>query len=123
MESIAVVALNQRLNLINGQNNDGKIFFNGLKEFLELSVELEIKPSLWRLFATKNYKRAMKLLDDMVYMVESYVSKAVERIQKQPSKSEDHELSVLEKLLAIDKKIATIMAMDMLFAGGDTVCK
>lgn len=34
---------------------------------------------------------------------------------------EDHELSILEKLLKINKKVAVIMTSDMILAGVDTV--
>lgn len=34
---------------------------------------------------------------------------------------DDHELSVLEKLLDVDPKVAVVMVSDMLLAGIDTV--
>lgn len=57
--------------------------------------------------------------------IASYIQEAIERMEAEekagvPPKAES-EQSVLEKLLKVDKKIAQVMAMDMLLAGVDTV--
>lgn len=53
--------------------------------------------------------------------VTTYVDAAIERLNNNSSKASDHEESVLEKLLKIDRHAAIIMASDMLLAGVDTV--
>lgn len=40
---------------------------------------------------------------------------------KERPQDETRELSVLEKLLKIDRRVAIVMALDMLLAGVDTV--
>lgn len=51
----------------------------------------------------------------------SYIDKSMAEIEKRGPNTHGEE-SVLEKLLKIDKKVAIIMALDMLMAGVDTVC-
>lgn len=48
------------------------------------------------------------------------IDKSIEEIKIKPQDA-DKENSVLEKLLKIDKRVAIIMALDMLMAGVDTV--
>lgn len=54
-------------------------------------------------------------------ITDKYVQEAVERIEKSTEVKSDAEKSVLEKLLGINRKYAVIMALDMMFAGVDTV--
>lgn len=63
----------------------------------------------------------MKVLDNIQDITVGYVNEALERLEREPSDKPESEQSVLEKLSKIDKKIATVMAMDMLMAGVDTV--
>lgn len=49
------------------------------------------------------------------------VEEAERKINTKAGKTDQHEAGVLEKLLRIDRKLATVMAMDMLTAGIDTV--
>lgn len=56
-------------------------------------------------------------------MVFAYVDDACERITNRPMTDGDHEQSVLEKLLKVNRTYAVSMAMDMIIAGVDTVMK
>ncbi|KAH8417845.1 hypothetical protein KR222_007037, partial [Zaprionus bogoriensis] len=122
LESVSVVALDNQLGLIkaNRNNPQAKQLFENLTRFFELSAEIEMKPSLWRYFATPSYKQLMKVLDNIQDITVGYVNDALERLEREPSNKPEHEQSVLEKLLKIDKKVAMVMAMDMLMAGVDT---
>ncbi|XP_065371242.1 cytochrome P450 CYP12A2-like [Calliphora vicina] len=126
LESVSVVALDKQLGLIrkNRDNPMAKQLFQALNDFFTYSLEIEFKPSIWRYYKTPTFKKLMKALDDIVDVTSSYVNEAIERIEEErksgvPEKPE-HEKSVLEKLIKIDKRIATVMAMDMLMAGVDT---
>lgn len=55
-------------------------------------------------------------------MAVKHISAAVKRLETNPT-SDDSNLSILEKLLKIDYQVAIIMALDMFFAGIDTVSK
>ncbi|XP_065371244.1 cytochrome P450 CYP12A2-like isoform X2 [Calliphora vicina] len=126
LESVSVVALDKQLGLIskNRDNPMVKKLFQALNDFFTYSLEIDFKPSIWRYYKTPTFKKLMKALDDIVDITSSYVNEAIERIEEErksgvPEKPE-HEKSVLEKLIKIDKRIATVMAMDMLMAGVDT---
>ncbi|XP_033255207.1 probable cytochrome P450 12a5, mitochondrial [Drosophila miranda] len=102
LESVSVVALDKQLGLLkeSGDNDQAVLLFKYLDDFFELTADLEMKPSIW-----------------------PYVDEAIERLEKEAKVGvvrPESEQSVLEKLLKIDKKVATVMAMDMLMAGVDT---
>ncbi|KRF79421.1 cytochrome P450 CYP12A2 [Drosophila virilis] len=120
LESIGRVALDRQLGLIEDTNPEGRRFFTLLQRFIQLAVDLEIKPSLWRQFKTPKLREALRVLDEGLEITDKYVQEAVERIEKSTEVKSDAEKSVLEKLLGINRKYAVIMALDMMFAGVDT---
>lgn len=67
----------------------------------------------------------MDVFDQMTATIMLYVDKAVARLDArgQLNNNEASDRSVLEKLLMIDRRIAIVMAFDMLLAGVDTVSK
>lgn len=84
-------------------------------------MELEQKPSIWKYYTTPAMKKLIQSLDNITDITTKYIEEAIVRMEKVPDKS-DYEKSVVEKLVEIDKKIAMVMATDMLAAGVDTVC-
>lgn len=116
-----MIALDCQLGLIDKTNPTGRDFFKMLQRFFDLAVDLEIKPSLWRQFKTPKLKEALHIFDETFRIIDGYVQEAIHRIEQSTEKKSDAEKSVLEKLLSINRKYAVIMAMDMLFAGVDTV--
>lgn len=50
-----------------------------------------------------------------------HIERAIERLGEQPKTNNDREESVLQKMLRVDKDYAVLMALDMFFAGMDTV--
>lgn len=127
LESVVVVALDKRLGLLseNRHNPLAKQMIDTLNDFISHSLDIEIKPSLWRYYKTKTLKKLMNSLDTLLDLTHVFINEAVQRIEQdrlmQSKEKAESEKSVLEKLLKIDKKIATVMAMDMLMAGVDTV--
>lgn len=100
------------------------LLFKSLDEFFTYAADLEVKPSLWRYFKTPMLKKLMNAYDNIQKITLEYVNEAMERIESEAKKGivkPEIEQSVLEKLLKINKKVATVMAMDMLMAGVDTV--
>lgn len=64
----------------------------------------------------------MKVLNTLTDLSSQYIDEAKAKLDsKQTSSTRDHEESVLAKLMKIDPNIAKVMAMDMVFAGVDTV--
>ncbi|XP_055902448.1 cytochrome P450 CYP12A2-like [Eupeodes corollae] len=124
-ESIAVVALNRQIGLIrrDRDNADAKRLFKVLRNFFDLVLYLDINPSIWKVVKTPAFHRMMKNYDEMYDIIIKYINEALERIESDTSRAnvdEDEEKSILEKLLKIDKKIAIVMALDLLMAGVDT---
>nr|QLI62175.1 cytochrome P450 26 [Streltzoviella insularis] len=121
LESISVMALGGRIGCLDpnlAEDSPERKLIQCVHDIFKVSDELDFKPSLWRYFPTKTFKRAMNLYDEQQKLAKHFVDKAVKEL-KTKSKS-DEEDSVLEKLLAVDEEIAYIMASDMLFAGVDT---
>lgn len=69
LESIASIALDQRLHILSGIKGDrdskASQLIEAVDKFFELSFDLEISPSLWRYVSTPKYKRLMKVFDTM----------------------------------------------------------
>lgn len=67
LESIAYIALEQRLGLFTDQNpnSDGQRLIEAVHEFFILSFKLEVEPSLWKLYETSTYKKILKCLEIM----------------------------------------------------------
>lgn len=64
----------------------------------------------------------MGVFDEMTKTIMHYIDDAMRRLDGiDPAKSNASDRSVLEKLLLIDRRIAMVMAFDMLLAGVDTV--
>lgn len=58
-------------------------------------------------------------LKSLPSIITEYIDQAIEEFEKNPSSGGEE--SVLQKLLKIDKKVAIVMALDMMMAGVDTV--
>ncbi|BFF90982.1 probable cytochrome P450 12a4 mitochondrial [Drosophila madeirensis] len=125
LESVSVVALDKHLGLLKESGNgiEASKLFHLLKDFFKVSADLELKPSAWRYFKTPKLMKLMSILDSILDIISVYVNEAVERLEKEANQGvvrPENEQSILEKLLKVDKKVATVMAMDMLMAGVDT---
>ncbi|XP_068140583.1 probable cytochrome P450 12a4, mitochondrial [Drosophila tropicalis] len=125
LESVSVVALDKQLGLLrkSGKDDQAMLLFRSLDDFFDLTADFEMKPSLWRYINTPKLKRLMKSLDNIQNTTLSFVDEAVKRLEEETKQGvvrSESEQSALEKLLKIDKKVATVMAMDMLMAGVDT---
>ncbi|XP_017480601.1 PREDICTED: probable cytochrome P450 12c1, mitochondrial [Rhagoletis zephyria] len=120
-ESVAVVALDHEFGLIrkNPDSMEARQLFDNLTAFIKCLYDLGIKPSLYKYIRTPTYRRFEKISDTIFDLTNRYANEAIARMQQNPCK-EGEERSVLEKLIKIDRKIAIIMAMDMLMAGVDT---
>lgn len=73
LESIASIALDQRLHVLETSksdvNNIGVRLIKSVDDFFVLSFQLEIQPSLWRYIATPKYKQIIKVFDNMTEYV------------------------------------------------------
>ncbi|XP_055588799.1 uncharacterized protein LOC129741117 [Uranotaenia lowii] len=120
LEMMGVLALDTRLGVLEAdQPAEAKEMIRLIREFLELSYQLDILPSVWKYYKTPTFNRLITVLDGITDIIKAKVDAAVTRLEKNPSKSSEA-MSVLEKLLKVDRDVAVIMAFDMLQAGVDT---
>lgn len=93
-----------------------------VKDFFVLAYELDVALSIWKFYKTPKFYKLMDVFDQMTETIMFYVDRAVARLDATSKlNNEAGDRSVLEKLLMIDRRIAIVMAFDMLFAGVDTV--
>jgi cytochrome P450 family 12 len=117
LESVAIIALDTRLGLI--ENPENSKLCKLVKRVFEVTFEYDIQPSIWRYFKTPGFKQVLKLYEEVHNEIAKFVNEAVAKYEKNPT-PEDQEKGVLEKLLMIDANVARTMAEDMLSAGVDT---
>lgn len=121
------MALDRHLDLLNAksENPHAKKLFKALNDFFHYSVEVEFKPSIWRYYKTPTFNKLMKAFDEAMEVTSMFVNEAIQRLEQNKLagsvEKPENEKSVLEKLIKMDKRIAVVMAMDMLMAGVDTV--
>ncbi|XP_055381402.1 uncharacterized protein LOC129611988 [Condylostylus longicornis] len=123
MESVCVVALDKNLNLLSdpSSNSDARLLMDSMSVFFEMLYELDVKPSFWKYFPTKNFNKMMEAFDNVTNISIKYIDEAMEKLKnKKDLDSGKREESVLEKLLKINRKVAITMAMDLMLAGIDT---
>lgn len=69
LESIASIAVNQRLHVLDEQRKNGNTparkLIKSVDDFFTLSYQLEMQPSLWRYISTPKYKQLMEAFDTM----------------------------------------------------------
>lgn len=126
LESIGVVALNQRLNVLDdhhdSQNTKSQQLIKAVNNFICLTFDLELTPSLWRYYETKEYKQLMKCFDNPTEPTLYFIAKSIQKFESEFQHNVDsYEPSVLEKFLKIDKNVVVVMAMDMLMDDVDAV--
>ncbi|XP_062548455.1 cytochrome P450 CYP12A2-like [Armigeres subalbatus] len=120
LETMGVLALDTRLGVLeDSQSEEAHLIVSNIRQFFELTYQLDVLPSVWKYYKTPTFKKLMITLDNLTDLVMTKVDDAVIRLEKNPSAPNDTQ-SVLEKLLKVDRHVAIVMAFDMLMAGVDT---
>ncbi|XP_055539504.1 cytochrome P450 CYP12A2-like isoform X1 [Wyeomyia smithii] len=120
LESMGMLAMDTRLGVLGEHlSEEAEYILKNIRQFFELTYQLDVLPSVWKIVKTPKFHKLMKALDDLTGIVKSKVDDAVVRLDKNPSVDNENQ-SVLEKLLKVDRNIAVLMAFDMLLAGVDT---
>lgn len=119
-ENIASIALDKEFGLLRKNRDDSEIvrLFQNINRTTQLSFELDVMPPVWKFIGTANSKEMMTILDEIQATFEKYVNEAIQTMNI-TNKEEDQ--SVLQKLVAIDRKLASVIVMDMMLAGLETV--
>lgn len=123
-ESLALVALNKNLGLLRQTNLDPEIlkYFSNVRRFLQLVYHLDVEPSMWKIIPTPRYYESMRVQTELFDTTQKYVNETLKELEeKEKSGVQTENLGILEKMLKINRKMAIVMAMDMLLAGVDTV--
>lgn len=124
LESVCFIALDHRLNIVTGATDSRAAdIIKAVDDFINLSYDLEMKPSPWRWIATPKYKQLMASFDKMTNTTMYYIENAIAKLENSDKNANEgsHQKSVLEKILKTDKQVAVVMAIDMMLAGVDTV--
>uniref|UniRef100_A0A182Q8U9 Cytochrome P450 n=1 Tax=Anopheles farauti TaxID=69004 RepID=A0A182Q8U9_9DIPT len=120
LETMGVLVLDTRLGVLDrAQTPEVKRWTELTKDAVELFYTLDVLPSPWRKIKTPGFHKLMRTLDELTQIISSKLDEAVVRMEKNPSADSDT-LSILEKLLKVNPKVAYTMSMDSLFAGIDT---
>uniref|UniRef100_A0A1I8NRH0 Cytochrome P450 n=1 Tax=Stomoxys calcitrans TaxID=35570 RepID=A0A1I8NRH0_STOCA len=117
-DSVASIALDKHFGLVRNDDSvpEAQELFDNFQVFATSMYDLGIKPSIYKYFKTPTFRRFEKSMDRITDICRKFVDEALERIEKSGGEGK----SVLEKLVKIDRRIAIIMAVDMLIAGADT---
>ncbi|CAH0715572.1 unnamed protein product, partial [Brenthis ino] len=124
LESVGVIALGTRLGCLKDSLSDehpARILIKCARDMIDLSYKLENRPSLWRYFPTRNFKNLVKTFDKQWDTSLKFIEEAKQKTKDRGHDVPEEDKSVVEKLLAIDQKVAVAMANEMLLAGIDTV--
>ncbi|CAD7077467.1 unnamed protein product [Hermetia illucens] len=122
LEAICIIALDTRLGILGNLDKNSKEheFINSVKRFFYLLTVLDLKPSMWKVFPTADFKEMMHVSDVITNFSYHHVDEARKRLESNTNMQSEKEQSVLEKLIKINPKVATVMATDMVIAGVDT---
>ncbi|KAG8226449.1 hypothetical protein J437_LFUL003441 [Ladona fulva] len=124
LESIATIALDKRLGCLEPNlppDSETQRMIDSAQSLITCLDVLELRPPLWKMISTPNWKKLVNALDYFTEVAMKYINDAIKRMQERKP-DDDYEPSVLEKLLLRDSnpKTACVMALDMLAAGVDT---
>lgn len=122
LECIAAITFDRRLGCLAPiPNPEAQKLINSLEESFELTFQLDLNfsPTLWKIFPKLTLKKFIKVQNGITDVCKKYIDAAFDR--KKNSKGPIKKLSVLEKLLEVDKMIAYNIAIDLFAAGTLTV--
>lgn len=124
LESVALVGLGTRLgSLKDGLPDDhpSRLLMKCSKDIMDLIYKLELLPSFLQIFTKSTFNKVINTYDLQWNISSKYINDARKIYDEREHEILDEDKSIIEKLLAIDEKVAVMMANEMLFAGIDTV--
>ncbi|XP_026327449.1 probable cytochrome P450 12b2, mitochondrial isoform X2 [Hyposmocoma kahamanoa] len=124
LESIALVCLGTRLGCLKDNlpgDHPAAQLIKCVTDSVDLSFKYELMPNFLQKYNTRMFNRVMKLFDTQWDISAMFIAQAKQRIKERGHDIPEEDKSVIEKLLAIDEKVAVVMANEMLMAGIDTV--
>lgn len=94
--------------------------FKQSKEALRYVFELDVQPSMWKVFPTPTYRKMMRLLDESLNVAQKILKDTQDALEKRRQAGEKiNSNSMLERMMEVDPKMAVVMSLDIIFAGVD----
>ncbi|XP_068143718.1 probable cytochrome P450 301a1, mitochondrial [Drosophila tropicalis] len=126
LECIGRVALDTRLGCLESNlrpDSEPQQIIDAAKFALRNVATLELKAPFWRYFPTPIWTRYVKNMDFFVGVCMKYIESATHRLKNEDPSQRVGEPSLVEKVIMSEKdeKIATIMALDLILVGIDTI--
>lgn len=121
-ESIALVAFNREMGIIRKRrdNPDALALFRTSRDIFRLTFQLDVQPSPWKIISTPTYRKMMRALEESLNVAQRLIEEnRVEQERRVQAGEQVSNNSIMERLMAIDPKMALVMGMDILFAGVD----
>ncbi|KAH8280332.1 hypothetical protein KR018_002884, partial [Drosophila ironensis] len=121
-ESLCLVAFDREMGLIrrNRDNPEALALFQTSKDILQYIFELDIQPSMWRIVSTPAYRKMVRGLNESLDVAQKLLRDTQDSLKKRQEAGEEiNKNSMLQRMMEVDPKMATIMSLDILFAGVD----
>ncbi|CAG4955952.1 unnamed protein product [Colias eurytheme] len=124
LESIAFVSLGSRIGCLRDnltEDDPALALITCAKEIVKYGWELEFKPNPWQYIRTPTFYKLMDTYERQWKTSALFIKEAQRQINERGHDIPDEDKSIIEKLLAIDEKVAIMMGSEMLIAGIDSV--
>ncbi|EFN64099.1 Probable cytochrome P450 49a1 [Camponotus floridanus] len=124
LESICSIALDCRLGCLKpnlAADSEPQIMINCVHDLHNLMYRLDVLPSLWKKYNTRNLKKLFRVVDTLNRIAIKHIEQAEAKLRETTDDDTNlYDRRILEKLLRLDKQTACVMALDMLMSGIDT---
>ncbi|CAH1160273.1 unnamed protein product [Phaedon cochleariae] len=125
LECIGRVSLDTRLGCLDANlptDSEPQKIINAAKYALRNIALLELRFPFWRYFPTTIWTNYVKNMDYFIEICTKYIDEAMARLKTKEVKDEK-DLSLVERILASEPnpKTATILALDLILVGIDTI--
>ncbi|GAB0087815.1 hypothetical protein DMENIID0001_021680 [Sergentomyia squamirostris] len=122
LESVAYITMNRRLGVLEKNPDEDSIkFIHNLKDFIHLFEELELRPSIWKIYKTSKFFKFQRVTEEMQEIIYNLLEQSVRSLTAKSDKQVNHDKSIFEKLYKIDKYVAMGVVMDSIIGGIETV--
>ncbi|KAK6626111.1 hypothetical protein RUM43_006416 [Polyplax serrata] len=128
LESIGKVALDTRLGCLNKNLNEepeAQRMIESVKTFFANVAQVELRMPVWRIYSTPAWKKYIGAFDVFRETCLKHINEALVNLQSQPPNRKEEDIPLVERILlkTSDPKIATVLALDLLLVGIDTVSR
>lgn len=66
LETMGVLALDTRLGVLDdSESEEAKLIVNNIRQFFELTYQLDVLPSVWKYYKSPTFNKLMKVLDSL----------------------------------------------------------